>query len=82
MRAVSSASSQGGMAARRGAECKILESDGSGVDRVYPSYLGLISHKLAMNLTAVMLGRNKYAAAFVVTKLERRLTSIGGPPFA
>ena len=40
------------------------------------------SHKLAMNLIAVMLGRNAYAAALVVTKLERPVTSIGGPPFA
>ena len=38
--------------------------------------------KLAMNLMAVMLGRNTYAAALVVTKVERPLTSIGGPPFA
>ena len=36
------------------------------------------SHKLAMNLMAVMLGRNTYAAALVVTKLERPVTSIGG----
>ena len=34
--------------------------------------------KLAMNLMAVMLGRNTYAAALVVTKVERPLTSIGG----
>lgn len=38
------------------------------------------SPKLAMNLIAVMLGRNRYAAALVVTKLERPVTSIGGPP--
>jgi hypothetical protein len=31
---------------------------------------------------AVMLGRNTYAAALVVMKLERPVTSIGGPPFA
>ena len=36
------------------------------------------SPKLAMNLMAVMLGRNVYAAALVVTKLERPVTSIGG----
>ena len=35
-----------------------------------------------MNLMAVMLGRNTYAAALVVTKLERPVTSIGGAPFA
>ena len=40
------------------------------------------SPKFAMNLMAVMLGRNTYAAALVVTKLERPVTSIGGPPFA
>ncbi len=40
------------------------------------------SPKLAMNLMAVMLGRNTYAAALVVTKLERPVTSIGGPPSA
>ena len=33
-----------------------------------------------MNLMAVMLGRNTYAAALVVTKLESPVTSIGGPP--
>ena len=31
---------------------------------------------------AVMLGRNTYAAALVVTKVERPVTSIGGPPSA
>ena len=40
------------------------------------------SPELAMNLIAVMLGRNTYAAAFVVTKLERPVTSIGGSPSA
>ena len=40
------------------------------------------SPKLAISLMAVMLGRNRYAAALVVTKLERPVTSIGGPPFA
>ena len=39
-----------------------------------------VSSKSAMNLMAVMLGRNRYAAALVVTKLERPVTSIGGPP--
>ena len=39
-------------------------------------------HRSAMNLMAVMLGRNTYAAALVVTKLERPVTSIGGPPSA
>ena len=33
-----------------------------------------------MNLMAVMLGRNTYAAALVVTKLESPVTSIGGQP--
>ena len=33
-----------------------------------------------MKLRAVMLGRNTYAAALVVTKLERPVTSIGGSP--
>jgi hypothetical protein len=41
-----------------------------------------LSPKLAINLMAVMLGRNTYAAALVVMKLERPVTSIGGPPFA
>ena len=36
----------------------------------------------AMKLMAVMLGRNTYAAALVVTKLERPVTSIGGRPSA
>ena len=40
------------------------------------------SPKLAINLMAVMLGRNTYAAALVVMKLERPVTSIGGPPSA
>ena len=40
------------------------------------------SPKSAINLMAVMLGRNTYAAALVVTKLERPVTSIGGPPSA
>ena len=35
--------------------------------------------KLAMNLMAVMLGRNTYAAALVVTKLERPVTRSAGP---
>ena len=38
------------------------------------------SHKLAMKPMAVMLGRNTYAAPLVVTKLEKPVTSIGGPP--
>ena len=38
--------------------------------------------RLAINLMAVILGRNTYAAALVVTKVERPVTSIGGPPFA
>ncbi len=35
-----------------------------------------------MNLMAVTLGRNTYAAALVVTKLERPVTLIGGLPSA
>jgi hypothetical protein len=41
-----------------------------------------LSPSLAMNLMAVTLGRNTYAAALVVTKLDRPVTSIAGPPFA
>ena len=33
-----------------------------------------------MNLTALRLGRNVYAAAFVVMKLERSVSSIGAAP--
>jgi hypothetical protein len=39
------------------------------------------SPKFAINLMAVMLGINTYAAALVVTKLERPVTSIGDRPF-
>ena len=38
--------------------------------------------KLAISRIAVMLGRNKYAAALVVRKLEKPLTSTGGVPLA
>ncbi len=41
---------------------------------------GLGGHpSLAMNLIAVMLGRKQYAAARVVTKLEKPVTLIEGP---
>ena len=50
------------------------------------SLLGTVGHKaqlrLAMNLIAVLLGRKQYAAAFVVTKLDKPVSLIGGPPFA
>src|SRR5712664_1378094 len=38
--------------------------------------------RLAINLIAVMLGRKQYAAARVVTKLEKPVIFIGDAPFA
>ena len=58
-----------------------------GPDDWYPTLRDLAadhtpSHKWAMRLMAVMLGRNTYAAALVVTKFESPVTSIGGLPSA
>ena len=62
------------IAAQRGDRKVVRLADGESVADHRPS------PKLAMRLMAVMLGRNTYAAALVVTKLEKPVTSIGGRP--